>query len=588
MFVQALAEYADTRLGSQMEEEFWEEKGVPLFLELDDSGRFITMTPHETEVARGKKTVKTAAPLGIPKSPVSREGGIHPLIAVDDIKYVLGPGAWTDEGKEENNRERFEGFVELIKKAARETKDEALEACVRFYDQAPEVARAREACASAKPGTNIALSVNGPVVGRQAVKDFWRDHFRSAAQARVAGSELAECLISGQLGSVAPTHEKIKGLANLGGQSSGVSLMSFDKPAFRSYGWDQCENSPVSANRATAYVLALNDLLKPGSRGRRDVAGVAFIFWTRTPSVVDPMNDLFEPHPDQIQKLLALDKAAAEFTDPNMYYMAGLGANGGRMLIRHWIAETLGETRRNVCDWYAGLRVVSPFTNDSAEPPRMWQLLQAIDREGEPPADRVLALMRRAIQGRNQPLGTRMLASALTRDRTGKRDKPLDPVRHALIRLCVNDLIRQGEECMPEQLDDGIRERAYLCGRLLALYEGLQEAVYRSASEAKVNVSVADRYYSLASVSPQVAFPKVVNLGKKHLAKLGRERAGLRVIIEREVAELCDLIKHPEHGEFPGNLSLIDQGRFALGFYHQRAASLNRKKTNSQQEEGEE
>ncbi len=59
---------------------------------------------------------------------------------------------------------------------------------------------------------------------------------------------VAECLISGRTGPVAPTHEKIKGLANLGGQSTGVSLMSFDKEAFRSYGWDQCDNSPVSAN----------------------------------------------------------------------------------------------------------------------------------------------------------------------------------------------------------------------------------------------------------------------------------------------------------------------------------------------------
>ncbi len=132
---------------------------------------------------------------------------------------------------------------------------------------------------------------------------------------------------------------------------------------------------------------------------------------------------------------------------------------------------------------------------------------------------------------------------------------------------------------MPEELDDGIRERAYLCGRLLAVYEGLQEAVYRTAKESKVNLTVADRYYNLASVSPQVAFPRIVNLGKKHLAKLGRERAGLRLLIERDLAELCDRIKHPERGEFPGNLSLVDQGRFALGYYHQRAASLNRKKT---------
>ncbi len=67
------------------------------------------------------------------------------------------------------------------------------------------------------------------------------------------------------------------------------------------------------------------------------------------------MNDLFQPDPSQIQNLLRLDRTAAEFTDPNMYYMAGVGANGGRMLVRSWLAETLGEVQRNVRDWYAGL-----------------------------------------------------------------------------------------------------------------------------------------------------------------------------------------------------------------------------------------
>jgi CRISPR-associated protein Csd1 len=577
MLVQALAEYADTRLGAQLEEEYWEEKGIPFFLELDSAGRFIAATPHETEVPRGKKTVKVPAPLTIPKSPVPRNSGVYPLLAVDDIKYVLGPGPWTPKDQEENNRERFDGFIQLLRKAAQATDDEALQACCRFYDQPDQIERARQAFANAKPGTNIALSVNTPVVNRQAVKDFWRDHFRSASQARVARSAVAECLISGKTSAVSPTHEKIKGLASLGGQSTGVSLMSFDKEAFRSYGWEQCANSPVSAERATAYVLALNDLLKHGSRGRRDIAGIAFIFWTRLPTIVDPMNDLFEPDPDNIQRLLHLNPTAAEFTDPNMYYMAGLGANGGRMLVRQWIAETLGEIRSNIRDWYSGLSIVNPFTNRTGEPPRLWQLLYAIDREGEPPADRALALLRRALQGPSQPLGSRILSVALTRQRAERREKPLDPVRHALLRLCTNDLTK-GEVSMPQELDDGIRERAYLCGRLLAIYEGLQEAVYRTAKESKVNLTVADRYYNLASVSPQVAFPKIVNLGKKHLAKLGRERAGLRLLIERDLAELCDRIKHPERGEFPGNLSLIDQGRFALGYYHQRAASLNRKR----------
>src|SRR6185437_4306039 len=196
MLVQALAEYADSRLGAQLEEEYWEEKGIPFFLELDSSGRFVAVTPHKIEVPLGKKTVRIYARLAIPKSPVPRNSGIYPLLAVDDIKYVLGPGPWTPKDQEENNRERFEGFIQFLKHAAQATNDEALQACCRFYDQPDQIEQARQAFAGAKAGTNIALSVGHPVVHRKAVKDFWRDHFRSVSQTRVARSGVAECLIS--------------------------------------------------------------------------------------------------------------------------------------------------------------------------------------------------------------------------------------------------------------------------------------------------------------------------------------------------------------------------------------------------------
>lgn len=136
---------------------------------------------------------------------------------------------------------------------------------------------------------------------------------------------------------------------------------------------------------------------------------------------------------------------------------------------------------------------------------------------------------------------------------------------------------------MPEELDDGIRERAYLCGRLLARYEDLQRSLNNLAEESNVNVTVAERYYSLASVLPQVAFPRIIRLGNKHLSKFGRvlgpNRVGLKLKIERDIAELCDRIKDPRTGEFPRILSLVDQGRFALGYYHQRVATLTRKKS---------
>jgi CRISPR-associated protein Csd1 len=108
---------------------------------------------------------------------------------------------------------------------------------------------------------------------------------------------------------------------------------------------------------------------------------------------------------------------------------------------------------------------------------------------------------------------------------------------------------------------------AYLCGRLLAVFENLQESVYSSAGESKINMTVADRYYSLASTNPRAAFPKLESLAKSHLRKLARAKPSWKNAIEREVAELSEKIGT----SFPPMLSLDGQGRFALGYYHQKA-----------------
>src|SRR5260370_32196328 len=106
MFVQALAEYAQNRLGKQLKDEAWEEKPVPYLLEVASDGTFLTVTERKTEAARGKKTIAVAQMLTVPRSPVNRMSGLHPLLGVADTKYVLGVGAWTKPDKQENPSER--------------------------------------------------------------------------------------------------------------------------------------------------------------------------------------------------------------------------------------------------------------------------------------------------------------------------------------------------------------------------------------------------------------------------------------------------------------------------------------------------
>lgn len=564
MLVQALAEYADRELGDQLADEAWEEKPVPYLIEISAAGAFLNITARLASVARGKKTVSVPLPLSVPRSPVPRNAGLYPLLGADDIKYVLGPGSWTTKGQEENNQERHEAFMALIRTAAHATKDESLEACSRFYDRAHQVELARAAIQDAKPGVIVALSVSGPIVQRAVVRNYWRTHYAAASSSRAAKGGSGQCLISGRIGPIAPTHEKIKGLG-LGGQAAGVSLMSFDKEAFQSYGWSQNANSPVSPDRAMAYVVAVNHLLRRDNGHRRDVAGVAFVFWTRQATDFDPMSVIDQADEKQVIALLRLDHVDL---DPNQFYMAGFSANGARMLIRYWVSDSLGRVKANLQEWFAGQQIIDVYSGAMAPPPKLWQLLAALDREGEPPKDRALAMLKRAIEGSAQPLGYRILTAALARLRASKGNR-LEPHRMGLIRLCLNDQLRmKGESPMPEVLDSGQQHPAYLCGRLLAIYESIQ---YNSAGETKVNQTVADRYYSLASTRPALAFPKLADLGQKHLRKLRRDKRGTMVRLEQQLQDIMSRIEREAGCRFPSSLDLDGQGRFVLGYHHQRA-----------------
>ncbi len=124
---------------------------------------------------------------------------------------------------------------------------------------------------------------------------------------------------------------------------------------------------------------------------------------------------------------------------------------------------------------------------------------------------------------------------------------------------------------MTQMLDSGQTKPAYLCGRLLAIYDTLQ---YQAQGE--VNMTVADRYYSLASTNPMAAFPRVDDLGQKHLRKLRRDKRGVMIAVEREIQHVHQLLANQCGARFPGPLNLEDQGRFAIGFHHQRAEAMAR------------
>lgn len=588
MLIQALAAYADCDLAEQLADRAFEEKPVPYWIEIDGQGCLLGVVSKRGSDSRGERLL-------IAKSPENRNSGVKPLLAADAIQYVVGPApdAWTDAGEEAKHVAHHEGFIKLIEHAARQTEDAALQACQFFYSQPKEVEKARAELIDLKAsgGAIVALSVRpgmgstspgGPVIRRKNVRRFWIEYYDRLFTKRHQGAGEGVCLISGRRGPLAITHEKIKGAASLGGQPAGVSLMSFDKEAFESYGWSKNVNSPVHPERAMAYVLALNDLMRIGPhrqgwkkstaiRTRVDLCGIGFLFWTR-----EPIDEIF-PDSEQVAELLdriasgTLDKSKLDAINDNEFYLLAVSGNGGRLVVRDWFWDKLERVLDSLKEWYEQLRIADVFSGgELSRPPSIERLLGLLTPRGVKVhdnlnAERSMRFVRRALEGTALP--SSILAAALKRLRAENGAQRLNPDRNALIRLCVNDRVKEfnkGDRLMGETLDDENEDVAYLCGRLLAVYEDLQYT-----AQGELNSNVTDRYFTMASTSPLLAFTRLADLARKHLGKLRRyeETKPAYHAIDNRISGLIDRIK----GNFPRQLNLEQQGRFVIGYHHQKA-----------------
>lgn len=615
MLLQALARYADSDLAADLADESFETKPVPYGVEIDERGRFLQVMPmfdeQQVEGAKKPKTIRVTRTMLIPKSPVNRNSGVYPLLGVDAIQYVVGPepGAWTKPGEHEKHEKHHTAFVELIREAAELTGDPWLKAACRFYDDPAQVAAARVALAAEKPqgGANVALFFSpdldsedpgGAIVSSPVVKGFWRRYYEKLAGARHAKGGEGVCMISGKFGPIAVTHDKIKGASSLGGQAAGVALMSFDKQAYCSYGWEQNQNGPICPERAAAYVLALNDLMQKNRhrqgrkrdslvRTRTDHGGMAFLYWTRDREDIDVMEAIdFGPDADMIVADM-LDAPwtgrAVDNVNPNWFYLLTVSGNGGRLVVHDWHAEALASVQANIRAWRENLQVPDVFNQGQpSRVPSVYWLIRSIMAPGMKDDSKLighwkLAMVRRAFFGPGFSLGYPILIIALERLRRESGRERSNVARMGLIRLCVNDIaIKEGWMFMPSQLDIQNANAAYVCGRILAYYDYLQGIANYVRGLPHVGVSISDKLFASASMRPALAMPRIERLGRTYLKVIRGLRPGYAYNLEKYLHEITLKIAG-DPPSYPDMLNPAQQGCFALGFHHQKAELYIRK-----------
>lgn len=112
-------------------------------------------------------------------------------------------------------------------------------------------------------------------------------------------------------------------------------------------------------------------------------------------------------------------------------------------------------------------------------------------------------------------------------------------------------------------IDKEFDDPPYQLGRLFATLEAAQRQAL-----GKVNATIRDRYFGAASATPAHVFPLLLRGAQNHLGKLRKDGKG--GWLEREIEDITAHLPP----DLPRTLRLEAQGRFAIGYYHQRKAQF--------------
>ena len=551
----------------------WSMEPVGVVLELDADGTLLGAVPWLDD--RRKPKVER-----VPKWFGRSGSGSTPFFLWDNAAYALGLGA-KDPGKTARDHAAFKA---LHLDALAEEADAGLRALRRFLDAwVPDRVRVPELDDKALV-LNIAFRLRGEtmLLHQRPAADAHVERLRGAA----ARGEAGFCLVRGARLPLVRLHPKIKGVD--GAASAEVPLVSFNVDAFASYGKEQGFNAPTSEDVAFRYGSALNALLARGGRNRLRVADATIAFWAdasaldaavaeaRARAAEDMFTDFFvegraedaEGASDAQQagrvreKLLQAGRGVAptalapELRHGVRFHVLALAPNAARLQVRAWLSDDFSRFAAALARHRADLAIEPPPWRDRFT--GVQRLLLRTTALREKPENIPAGLaggVLTAVLGAT-PYPRTWLAAAVTRLRAG--DDPSRGWHAAAIKACLSRIPSQ--ETPPVSLDPANPSPAYQLGRLFAVLEAAQYAAL-----GRVNASIADRYYGAASATPARVFGPLLRGARTHIStarKLGR--GGW---IEPRLEQIMGALE----ARLPPSLRLEDQGRFAIGYYHERA-----------------
>lgn len=568
MIIKALHDYYRRAAGEpdrHVAPEGFEWKEIPFVIVLDLKGRFRAFEDTREGAGNNRRARKFLVPQAEKRT-------VRPKANLlwDNVEYALG----VNPRKRDDVAKRHKLFRCRLDDDLRHMHLAEIEALKAFLDSNPinQIQQGKEYAEGWQEALEKNLNVVFHIEGSAdpSICDTVRP-LLSAMDSKKGLSVNGLCLVTGDKSDLSRLHAPIKGVQ--GTNTRGGDLVSFNLPAFRSLGKMQNYNAPISERAAFAYTTGLNMLLGRDSPNRMRIGDTTTVFWAERRAdpagydleqgfaafFADPPKD----DPDRgVLAVKALYEAFHSGTIPvdegNRFYVLGLAPNAARIAVRFWKTGTIKDFADKIKKHFDDMEMVrSPKDREYLT---LNQILRAtvLDyKMDNVPPNLAGAVVESILDGTPYPVT--LLHQCIRRARA---EQKVTRIRAAILKACVNRFNHYQNPYEKEEitvsLDRNNTSAGYRLGRLFAVLEKIQEE-----ANPGINTTIRDRFYGAASSSPVAVFPQLLKLKNHHLSKLTNQ--GRKVNFEKELGDIFDGLR-----DFPPHLSMEDQARFAIGYYHER------------------
>lgn len=560
------------------------EEELKFLIEISERGEFRQLVDLR-EGKRGKIYTLPQAEIRSGKKAYEK-----PCLMWDSVDFVLGHPKSDGESDRETAANKLEFFTRRVKSVESRVREpetkKAVAAVVAFYDENEREKVAQDPkwkeCASI-PGCKMSFRLGGdsrPVAALPEILEL-------ASEKQDAAEDIGRgrCLITGEIAPLAVLHPQTP---IRGGQATG-KLVGFQKSSgYDSYFKEQGLNAPISQQAAFEYATALNGMLA-SERNSFYLAGDSYVFWAMPPENqkdAAPLEDdssfasvlratiVGVPKEDDPDK--GAEKVRAYFenlrqgidfaAEDGCFYLLGLSPNSARISVRLWKTGTVKEFKRNLQKHIEDFSIM----NSKKDRPSftLYEILRSTTLDGKVdklPPNLSGSLLDSVVSGSCYPMTLYQRVIGRARAERRMRDEWAAVVKGSLNRWAQRNLYGLGKENFTMSLDTENKNEGYVLGRLFAVIEKIQQDALPG-----INATIGDRYYGAASSTPTAVIPRLLRMERFHLRKLG---VGAQIYYNQMLSEILA----PLNDHFPLRLDIIQQGAFALGYYHQHQALFTKK-----------